>query len=361
MSIIRKIIIKDWLSFFISSVLVLLFILSLGNILSNLLKSSSVLSQVLLNLLYEVPSFLVKIFPVSCLIASLFALNKLKNRNELTAIFASGFSRRKFIFTIGILGATVGLSLFYINSYIVPYSKHRAFKDLNQRGESSVTINAINSGRVWFKGKNYFVSYNSFDSLNNVLNNLELYYFNNDFKIFEYIKATKAKYKQNKEWILSDVIHKTNLENVTFPSVKFSKNENWTIDEDIQDFRKINADISTFSIWRLYDYIQVLRANNLNANEYLVSFYDKFSSAITCLVLSMLSAVAVFNPNRRNSSFGKNITFVLGFTFFYWFIYSYSITLGQGSRIAPVLATFSVPTLFVIYLFFFFVYHRKLR
>jgi lipopolysaccharide export system permease protein len=74
-----------------------------------------------------------------------------------------------------------------------------------------------------------------------------------------------------------------------------------------------------------------------------------------------LASVALFSPNRRNSSFGKNISLVLGFTFFYWFIYSYFLSLGQNSSIPAVIATFGVPSIFVLYLIVYFIYHRKLR
>ena len=361
MSIIRKIIIKSWLLYFTSATMVLVFILSLGNILSNLLRANSHFSEVFMSLMYEMPTFLVKIFPVSCLIASLFALNQLKNRNELTAMFAAGFSRRKFIFTIATLGTFIGIILFYINSYLVPYAKHKSFQKTETVQNSKVSVNAINSGRVWFKGKTYFVSYSNFDSTKNVLNNLQLYYYDKNFVTTEEVKAKQARYVKDNEWMLFNFVHITNLNNKTFPNIQEKPQMLWEIDEDIQDFRKINSDISTLSIWKLYDYIQVLKSNGLNANEYNVSFLDKFSSGLTCLVLSLLSAVAVFNPNRRNSSFGLNVSFVLGFTFLYWFIYSYFITLGQGSRVVPVVATFGVPFVFIVYLFFFFIYHRKLR
>ena len=361
MSILRKIIIKNWLAFFLASTLILLSILSLGNILSSLMSAKGGMSYILTKLSYEIPGYLVKILPVACLISSLFALNKLKNRNELTAIFASGFSRKKFIFTLASLGLLVGILLFFINAYIVPRAVHQTIIELKENGNSSVTTNVINSGRVWFKGQNYFVSYSSFDSNKNRLNDLHLYYYDSNFKINEEIKASTATFLKDKEWNLENVVHIKNLENKTFPSSMEHKSLVWALDENIQDFKKINADISTLSIWKLYDYIQVLNSNSLNSNEYYVSFLDKFASGFTCLILSLLSAVAVFNPNRRNSSFGLNVSFVLGFTFLYWFIYSYFITLGQTSRIHPLIATFGVPGVFAIYLTFFFLYHRKLR
>lgn len=361
MTILNKIIVKIWTIYFLSATAVLMLVLSLGNLIGGLLSSKNEFSYVFYKLVYDTPMFMVKIIPVACLIASLFALNQLKNRNELTAIFASGYSRKKFIFTLSLLGTLVGVILFYINAYLVPYTRGKAFTELAQVGKSSTVRNAINSGRIWFKGPNYFVSYVSFDSTKNKINELDLLYFDQDFKVTEELKAKSATYLENKNWELHGVTHLTNLDNPTFPASKYSQSLRWNLEETIQDFRKINADIATLSIWKLYDYIIVLNSNGLNSNEYLVSFLDKFSSSFTCIILSILSAIAVFNPNRRNSSFGLNVTFVLGFTFLYWFIYSYFITLGQTSKVHPILATFGVPAIFTIYLLFFFLYHRKLR
>jgi lipopolysaccharide export system permease protein len=313
---------------------------------------------------------MIKIFPVSCLVASLFSINKLKNRNELTAIFASGFSRRKFIFSIGFIGASVGVVLFFINAYLVPYTKHR--QDVIKNGQareaagqaikkSTVSINALNSGKIWFKGQEYFFSYSSFDRKSNTLYNLTIYIYDKDFKLTEQISAAYADFQNDSSWLLHRSLRYTNLENKTFPTIQYFDSLPLKIRETVTDFQQINADIVTLDIWKLYDYISVLKTNGINYSEYYVTFLDKFSSGFTCLVLSILASIALFNPNRRNSSFGKNIAFVLTFTFIYWFIYSYFLTLGQTSRIPAPIATFGVPSIFAVYLIFYFIYHRKLR
>ncbi len=369
MSNIRKLIFKEWLRFFLGSTFVLLMILCLGHILNALLKDSADFKMILTSLYLEIPSFLIKVFPVSCLIASLFSINKLKTRNELTAIFASGYSRRKFVTDIGMIGTIVGLLLFYINAYVVPYTKHRqevknirsSSSSLNPGGSKKGISNAISSGKIWFKSQDYFFSYSSFDRKKNVINNLTLYFYDKNFKFTEQLSAVLAVHKDENHWLLQDVLHVTNLENKTFPSVQFSKTKDVKIRETISDFQQINSNIATLDIWKLYDYIGVLRNNGINSSEYYVTFLDKFSSGFTCLVLAILASIALFNPNRRNSSFGTNVAFVMSFTFIYWFIYSYFLTLGQTSKVPAVVATFGVPSIFVIYLAGYFVYHRKLR
>lgn len=368
MSNIRKLILKEWLIFFVGAVFILLMVLSLGHILNGLMKASNELKSIMMDLALEIPNFLIKIFPVSCLIASLFSINKLKNRNELTAIFASGFSRRQFVVTIGAIGTLVGVGLFYINGYLVPYTKtkqsmladtHPAIA--SKARTSTVSINALKSGKIWFKGPDYFFSYSSFDNQSNAIRNFTIYRYDSNYKLAEQVSAEAAVFQKDKTWLLQNAWFVTNLENKTFPSIQNFNEKTYELNEAVSDFKKINADISTLNIWKLYDYIAVLRKNGINDSEYYVTFLDKFSSGFTCLVLAILASVALFDPNRRNSSFGKNIGFVLSFTFLYWFIYSYFMTLGQTSKIPAIASTFGVPFVFVLYLAMYFVYHRKLR
>lgn len=369
MSKIKKLILKEWLRFFLGSCFILLMVLSLGHVLNSLLRDAGEVKSIFVTLFLEIPTFLVKIFPVSCLVASLFSINKLKNRNELTAIFASGFSRKQFIVCIGSIGACVGVALFFVNAYLVPLTRHKQDALKNNRTleagtlpkKSNVSINALNSGRIWFKGQDYFFSYSSFDIRTNTLYHLTMYYYDKNFKFTEQISAAYADYKNEKSWELHRALHYTNLDNKTFPAAKFYETKTLNLRETLSDFVQINADIKTLNIWKLYDYIGVLKANGINFSEYYVTFLDKFASGFTCLVLSILSSIALFNPNRRNSSFGKNVAFVLTFTFLYWFIYSYFLTLGQTSSVPAVVATFGVPSIFVIYLAIYFIYHRKLR
>lgn len=361
MSIIKKLILKEWLTFFAGSVLILLMVLSLGHMLSGLLSAHKELRFLLHDLVLQCPTFLIKIFPVACLIASLFSINKLKSRNELTAIFASGYGRSRFVVAICVAGSVAGIILFFINAYIVPYAKHQQELLKNPTAANSVSINALNSGKIWFKGKDYFFSYSSFNTRLLELHNLTLYFYDTNFKFTEQISAPQAVFEKNNSWVLKNALRTTNLQNQTFPDTKKYSSLPLVLNESISDFKKINTDILTLSIWRLYDYILVLRASGINPDEYDVIFLDKFSSAVTCLVLAVLASIALFNPNRRNSSFGRSVTFVLAFTFLYWFVYSYFLTLGQTSHIPPILATFGVPMLFVVYLLFYFIYHRKLR
>lgn len=363
----KKIIFKEWLSFFLGSTFVLLLVLSLGHTVNGIMRANSDLYQVFVGLLIEIPNFMIKIFPVSSLVGSLFAINKLRNTNELTAMFASGYSRKEFMGDIFVISTLMAIILFVINSYILPYAKSN--KDLVQEmyGNFStfkaqgLTTNTINSGKIWYKSGDYFFNYSTFDKNTNQLHNVEIFIYDNTHKLAEKIEASKASNIKEKEWKLFNVRRLTNLNFDDFPLETKYPEYVLTINESLSDFQKINSDITTLNIVRLWEYISILTNSGLNTAEYLVLFFDKFSVSFVCIVLAMLAATAIFSPNRRTSSFGKNIGLIFAFTLFYWFIYSYLITMGQESRLHPILATFGVPVIFCFILIFYFFYHRKLR
>src|SRR5690606_3047549 len=86
--------------------------------------------EVLLGYFIQLPSFLIKVIPISCLIGSLFSINKLKSRNELVAIFSGGYSRQNYLRDILLTSFYVALFQFILSAYISPYVNSRRFNIL---------------------------------------------------------------------------------------------------------------------------------------------------------------------------------------------------------------------------------------
>jgi lipopolysaccharide export system permease protein len=367
MLVLKKYIIKEWYRSFMGATLVLFLLITVANLISGFLRSNVTPVDVIFNHLIELPGYFNMIFPIACLVASLFSINKLKNRNELTAIFASGFSRRDFMITLIQASTFVALIQFATSAYISPFAKsnrHKLiedsgikFRNLKSQGLRSSTIG---SGKIWYKGDDYFFSFLSYDKDSKTLSKVAFYRVDSTHKIKKWITAEKLMYQSDNNWLGSDVMTYDFLNNKTFPTYSKSKDVILNLKETPKDFKQIEADITTLNIRKLFLYIKQLNNAGININKYLVLFLDKFSSSLICIILALIAAVTAFDPNRRNSSFGKNVVFIFIFTIIYWFIYSYFIQLGQNSIINPYLACFAVPILFGLFLVFFFAKNRKL-
>jgi lipopolysaccharide export system permease protein len=368
MSLIKKLIFFEWLRFFIASAFVLFLVLTIANLLSGLLRSNVTAQEVFVNYLLELPSSLSKIFPISCLMASLFAVNKLKNRNELAAIFASGFSRKTFIIAIIQVSAIVGIFQFCISSYVGPFARaHRYLliedadsKFRNLRGQG-LRASTIGSGKIWYKSPDYYLSFRAFDKVKNIISDVDLYYFDKNYKLEKKISAARMVYSKDNFWTFEYGNIYANLQDNTFPVEEKFNEILVSLDEQPKDLQKIEADITTLFVFELWDYIRNLERAGINTNEYKVLFFEKFSSSLICIIFALVACTGIFMPNRRSSSFGKNIFFIFIFTIFYWLIQSYFIELGQSARLNSFLACFGIPIFFSLYLVYYFYKNRRLH
>jgi len=298
--------------------------------------------------------------------ASLFSINKLKTRSELTAIFASGYSRKKYIIDLIYASLIVTFIQFFMTSYVSPFfkfhketfisgSSHK-FKNLRSQGLKSSTIG---SGKMWYKSEGYFISFTNYNQRKKELYNVNIYRTTVD-SYLEEIEFIDKVYWENDLWVGNKVVKLDGLNEKSFPESISNSKMLVSITESPEDLRQIEADVTTLNIVKLWQYIKQLKHSGININEYMVLFYDKFSNSIICIIFAILASVSIFNPNRRSSSFGKNIAAVFFFTILYWLVYSYLIELGNNSKISPMVSTFSVPLSFTLILIIIFSKNRKL-
>lgn len=367
MNNIKSLILKEWFRFFTYSIIVLIAIVSISDIVSGLMRGSVSSTEVLYNYLLELPQHINKILPISCLVASLFSINKLKNTNELTAIFSLGFSRKKVLLYLAEASLLIAMVQFINNSFVQPsvmkkkgslISKYgKKFKNLKSKGLRSSTIG---SGKIWFKSPEYYFSFSSYNKFENVLNSLTIFYLDENQKISKIVKSNKATHIQDNKWQLLSGTTTSMLSNNEFPKEEKFDSLNIALNEVPQDFKNIESDITTLTIFKLYEYISGLNSAGISTGEYQVLFLEKFSSSLICVIFALLAAIGIFNPNRRNSSFGKNLIIVFIFTLSYWLINSFFFEQGKSARLDPYLASFGVPIVFGFFLAYYLYKNRKL-
>jgi lipopolysaccharide export system permease protein len=366
MTTLRSLILKEWFKFFIGAFLILVLLISVAELISGFLRSNVTPIEVIFNHFLELPDKMKLIMPVGCLVASLFSINKLKNRNELTAIFAGGYSRKKFMLDITLATFVVSFSQLFISSFLEPFAISKKdyliqdgqskFKNLRSKGLMASTIG---SGKMWFKSENYFFSFSTFNKSENRLNDVSIYFYDSQNKLTKKITSEHIKFVGN-AWMGTNARIYDYLQNTDFPKIEEKESLGITISEVPDDFKEIEADITTLNIFQLYNYIRKLQDGGINVNEYLVILLEKISISFICTIFGLVAAIGAFRPNRRGNSFGKSLLGVFVFVILYWLINSYFIELGKSSKLDPFLACFGVPFIFGLFLITQFVRNRKL-
>lgn len=367
MNLIKKILLKEWFVAFLGATIILATLVTVADLISGFLRGSVTPYQVLLNHLVEYPVYLSQIIPIACLAGSLFSINKLKNRNELTAIFAAGVSRLKVFSTIFQAALLVGVFQFLISAYLGPFVKKHRFDILGEASErfsnlegQGLKASTIGSGKVWYKSGEYFVSFAQYDRSKNALFDVDYFFLNNEGKLTLFLKTSKLLHLQDNVWEVHDGIYYDNLGELSFPRLARLEKNTIVLNETPEDFIQLESDITTLPIHLLRSYIIQLQRSGLNVGEYMILYLGHIAGALSCLVFAFFAAMGLFNPNRRNSSFAKNLGVVFCFTIFYWLGNSYLTELGRGGVISPHIASFSLLSFFTLIIFLSFLRARTL-
>ncbi|MCS7274447.1 MAG: LptF/LptG family permease [Candidatus Bipolaricaulota bacterium] len=83
-------------------------------------------------LLYRLPELLVYGLPVGVLFAIFWALGRLSHDRELIALQAAGYSLRRLMWPVFLMGALTALIAFGVGDFVVPWANHQHFNLLRQ-------------------------------------------------------------------------------------------------------------------------------------------------------------------------------------------------------------------------------------
>lgn len=351
MFILSKIIAKEWFKSLIGAMVILFILVTVGDIVNGFLRNYSA-SRVFIEYALKLPDLMGKMLPICSLLASLFALNNLKGHSELIAILAGGYSALRVYQLILFCSISVALIQFINLGFLLPSAnsvKRQQFEKSARNESKYLARSRIGSeGMLWYKSSDYFASFNAYDRENQELKNISFYFYNDQSRTERVIKADSAKYISEKNWELNNPQITLDLDQKKFPSQQKADRIVVKLNEEPSDFGQFESDITTLNFFKLLNFISRLKDTGINSSEYEVMLFEKLSLAIICIIFALFPLAEVFSPNRRASSFGKSVVFTLIFTVAFWIIYSFVLSLGNSGKIPPLLATMSIPVIFII-------------
>lgn len=362
MLILSSLIVKEWFKSFIGAIVVLFLLITTTDLINGFLQGKEI-SRVLLEYLFKMPDLMGKMLPICCLVATLFSFNKLKAHSELISILAAGFSYRKIYLLIAACASTVMFLQFYNLGFLEPIANKMKRQEIRKSRLSEgryLTRSSIAGGRFWYKSHNYFASFSFFDRKQSVLRDFEIYYFNPSHKSEKILKSSSATFNSKGQWILNNVTELTLLDDPTFPLQLSQPEMVLAIKETPADFGEFEADLTTLSFFKLLQFVSRLSKTGINVSEYQIVLFNKFFLSFICLVFALIPVSSIFSPNRRSSSFGKNVIQTLLITIAFWVLYSSAVAFGNSGSIPPWLATGIVPTSFFGFVFWTYFKNRKL-
>ncbi len=360
--ILSSLIVKQWFKSLIGAIVVLFLLITTADLINGFLQGKDA-SRVLLEYSLKMPDLMGKMFPICCLVASLFSFNALKAHSELIAILAAGYSYKKIYMLVGTCALSV-VGLQFLNlGFIEPYANKVKRQEIQKSKRSEgkyLTRSSIEGGKFWYKSQNYFASFSYFDRSTKSLADLEVYFFSENHLSQKILKSQKATYTGEGKWDLKNVTELSALNSYTFPLQSAKPSLTLELREVPEDFGEFEADLTTLNFFKLSDFVSRLAKTGINISEYQIILLNKVFLSFVCLVFALMPLSTIFNPNRRSSSFGKNVVQTLLITIGFWVLYSGAIAFGNSGNVPPVVATGIVPILFICFVIWTFLKNRKL-
>ena len=363
MYLISQLITKEWFKALFGSIIILFLLVTVGDIINGFLRGYPA-SRVFIEYALKLPMLASKMIPICALLASLFAINKLKNSAELMAILAGGFSAKKIYTLIFSISLTVAIFQLLNLGFIMPYAnkvKRNQFEK-SRRNESKYLARSKvgQTGLIWYKSSNYFTSFVAFDSDKKELKDVSIYFLSPESHLHSIYQAKSATYLGDEKWKLTETKIVQELEKEQFPLVTETNKLVIKLKEAPSDFQQFKSDITTLNMADLRHFITRLQETAINSAEYEVMYFEIYSLSLICIVFALFPVSGVFNPNRRSAGFGKSIVVTLAFSIFFWGAHSGVVSLGNTNKIPPLMATMLLPLVFFVVIAYTFIKNRKL-
>ena len=327
--VINKYLSKEFLSITLVTTLILS---SLGFVLNlfeeiNFFKDYEVgiIIPILMSSLF-VPNFVYNIFPFIILISGLWFFLKIKKSDEIIAIKSSGVSNFSVITVPSILSLLIGIffvtSVTPITSELVKkYESIRNSYEKKQESLASVTVNGI-----WIKEENFIIQ--SLSLNNNVLQDITIYEFDNNFNFIKKIESDVADISTSRWVVKNPVITDKNGKNLKDDSDFFYYDSFY----DFAKIKSIYSNLDTVSFWNIKKEIKLLEDRGYSTNEMRAKMHRSFAFPLFLIAMVFLSGVftlgIAFKESNWTYAFIAIITSVLVF-----YLNDFSAALGTTDKL----------------------------
>jgi len=257
-------------------------------------------AALLLYVLLLLPRHAYEIFPVAVLLGCLVGLGGLAGNSELIAMRAAGISQGRIVLSVLRASLLVMVLVVLVGELVAPQSEAYAEQMRTEKITQKVTLKSRYG--FWARDGGSFVN------IRTILPGGEL----RDIYIYEFSAARQlrlasyaesAEYR-NSHWLLRNIAQ-SRFTDQGVVSTRISSAA-W---DSILNPRLLDIVVSrpsALSLWGLFQYIEFMRDNGLDARGYEVAFWGKIVTPLITLVMIFLSVPLVFGV-LRSVSIGQRI------------------------------------------------------
>jgi lipopolysaccharide export system permease protein len=278
---------------------------------------------------YRLPYFAVFSLPMATLLASLLAVGRLSDGQEITAMRTSGISLRRIAAPLVIAGLAVSAAAVLTGEFIVPRAEEAYRQALAQTIRSQRTVQ-----RLLFRDTHdgvesaYFVRrFRVADGVMEdvVVNQLE------QGTLKRVIEAARATY-QDGEWVFEDgTLHAFSGDTTVTSRFDHLRLQ---LSRTPREIAIEQRDPSEMTIRELRTYVRLLQRSGQPLAPYAVEIQSKLALPFSAALFALLALPLGLRPHRSGRAIGLGLTVAV--LIVYYVLLSITVTLGLNGRLSPV-------------------------
>ena len=264
------------------------------------LKNQYGMTQVLQYLALTLPGKIVEFLPLAVLLGSMLALGALASNSELIAMQASGVSLARMLLALLQAGVVIALISFLLSEWVVPQSEVAGRKIRNLQHLQTATLD---SGKgLWIKDETRVVRIEELLP-NGFARGIEIYQLDESGKLESLTRAEHAE-PLSGGWRLFEV-RQTRLDDGQSSSEAFdSLDYQGNLSHNLLQVMLIKP--RRMSSRDLYQYLEFLHENRLDAEVERLVFWQKLFAPLTIVIMALL-AFPFVTGSQRQSNTGKRL------------------------------------------------------
>jgi lipopolysaccharide export system permease protein len=258
-----------------------------------------------------IPHQLYQLFPMAALLGTMIGLGMLANHRELVVIRAAGVSRLRIAWAVIKSMIMLIVLVMVVGELLAPPALQYANQTRLKAMAARLSLNTDYG--LWARDGNTYIHVRNVEHDGRLVD-INLYTLDEKGALQTQLHADTARF-DGKLWQMQNVQEIR----ISHEGLKIDRKPTlaWQTLLEPELVNIVSLAPESLAIWKLYDYIQYLRSNGLDSEQYELALWGKLIMPFTILAMVMLALPFVFR-SERHISIGRQIIigFLVGIVFY---------------------------------------------
>ena len=261
-------------------------------------QGSFTLTDALMVVFLTTPKRIVELLPVTALLGGLLGLGAMANHREIIAIRAVGISKRRIAQTIAATAVMLAVFITMLQFLVVPGFEREA-ATLRAQASQFANVHAGNSKSLWTRYENHFVRVDGVQS-DRILTGIEIFTTDEQGRLAQLIKASRALYIDHESWLLTDVLL-SRFQGIQVVETRRDSMQ-WTALLSAEQASVLILPLEALAPNDLLKTIRNLDENEVDTHQYKVVFWQQVSLLPSLLAMALMSLPFLLGSVRSVSA-----------------------------------------------------------